>query len=138
MSIRQPSEVVFLIADSVRREERGLQSLVGVYGGDNIILESVPVPTADSPTLLPQLSVWILLRGVEGDYDVSVQITAPSEEIMARLPSNRFTVPPGGTHTMTLNLIPFPIKELGYYSVDLTIGESRYQYRFQVMARNSP
>jgi hypothetical protein len=110
---REPKILSVLIAESVRQEVNGLQSIIGVFSG------GINVPSL--PLVLPQLAFRIEFRSEEDmDTTADFYLLTPSG---SRLFAQSVNYPvKKRVNLFTLAIAPFGLSEKGRYEVHFGLG----------------
>ncbi|MET0104727.1 MAG: hypothetical protein ABW072_06205 [Sedimenticola sp.] len=134
---KYPEEVIILLADSVRPEIGGTTTLVGIYTGDNIVIEKDAVKniSESAPLLLPRITFWALFRCGEGEFSISFELSAPSGKQLGSGKIENITQAPGQTINFTMPISPFPVPELGNYCLKLKLDNEEHKFNFDVLAQ---
>jgi hypothetical protein len=119
--------MTFLIAEGVRPETGGKLTIVGFYGGGNIL-----VPEETEETNLASLALIFIFKDGEGRFATHLTINAPSGNPIAELNMRDTVIQEGKTHTIVAQLTPFTAREYGRYEVLLRLNEHRYSRSFSL------
>lgn len=136
---KYPDSVAFLLADSIRQEIDGKHTIVGVYPGDQVVLNGEPQEISkETPNVLPALFLYALFRGGVGSFQATISIKDPHGE-QTKPP---FTFPIAGqagvTMTVVANMVPFTVSALGLYTITISLDDTEYSYSFTVTQATAP
>lgn len=124
---KYPNDVRFLLAEDFRTETGKKLTLLGVYAGDDINLGGEAAGQA-----LASLIVLIIGRGALGKFEAKVEIRNPSKELMFDPVNNTLEIVEEQNFVIPLKISPFPIPQLGEYTVTLFLDDRSYPYHFLI------
>jgi hypothetical protein len=123
-----PSDVQFILSEDFRDEVGKKFSLLGVFAGDDVVLEDEALGKA-----LPSLCLTVIGRGAEGNFSMSVAIQSPTRKDLFsdQLPKKSpVDVPKGQNFVARIKLVPFQVLEWGPYEVIFSLDDKEYRYKF--------
>lgn len=129
MKKKYPDDVRFLLAEDFRTEMGKKLTLLGVYAGDDINIEG---ESAGKDKALASIIVLIIGRGALGKFEAKVEIRNPSNELVFDPVKSTLEIVEEQNFVIPLKISPFPISELGKYTVTLSLDDRSYPYQFLI------
>ena len=130
--------IFFLIADEIRQEVGGKQTVLGLYADKAILLEGKD-NQQDLPPGIPEgidrLAFLInVSEASEGAHVCVAQIIDPSGQPHGpEIPLGEFTTEVGISRTLVLEAKPFIPSGKGTYSFDFSIDGNRHSFPFKII-----
>jgi hypothetical protein len=130
--------ILFLIADEIRQEVGGKQTILGLYADKTILLEGKDGPQ-DLPPGIPEgidrIAFLInVSEATEGVHVCNAQIIDPSGQPHGpNIPLGEFTTEEGISRTLVVEAKPFIFSGKGTYSFNLSIDGILHSFPFKVI-----
>jgi hypothetical protein len=132
--VKHPTDILFLLAESVREEHGGKLSILGLYTGNQVVLHGelpTSLPEGMNKFALPHLAIVLVFKGGEGDCDVKVEIVDPlGKRVLAG--TAQVSMAPDAVRNVLLPLSPFPIAAFGEHQFKVRMGRRTYKYPFVI------
>ena len=127
----------FLIADEVKPEPNGKQSVRGLFPDDTIILSFPPNYTETPGTPPPGMDLLTCMLSVAGlapgKHKIKGQLLDPLGKLNAETPAVDFEVAKGNSHTFPFTLQPFIVSGgAGAYTWTFRVDERECTHAFSV------
>lgn len=131
-----PKEVRFLLADGVREETGGKVTVLGLYSGDDVVLQGDLPPILPEGMLglaLPNLSFLVVIKDGAGEFQVQYSLVDPMGGSIGR-PNLEQTISKqkGIPTNIIVQVSPFPLSSFGRYKFLLEIDGRKFEYPFLV------
>jgi len=127
----------FLLADEVRAELSGKQTIIGLYADDVLVVNDMERPAGvppDAPIAIDRLSFLVNISHVSvGVHNYRAQIVSPAgvmhgqEILMGEAKTEK-----GKSHTLILEAKPFVLAGEGIYKLDFYIDNIPHSFPFEV------
>jgi hypothetical protein len=136
-------KINFLIADEIRPELTGKQTVLGLYPDHTIVLEKTQIPDNDVsniPEVIERLAILVnISEAPEGDeLKLKGQLVAPSGNPHGeKIDFGTMSIEKGASRTIVLEAKPFVISEKGTYHFNLIVNDDIFQFPFKVIDRVS-
>lgn len=133
-------KINFVIADEIRQEIGGKQTILGLYADGTIMLEATEelnTSTTEVPRGIERLAFLVNVSDIsEEKHRYKGQIICPSglpygEEISF----GEVIIPKGKSRTIILETKPFLIKEKGTYHFNFFVDDVLYPFPFNLIER---
>ena len=123
----------FLIADEVRAELSGKQTVIGLYADDVLVVNDVERPS-EVPFAIDRLSFLVNISDVSvGVHNYKAQILNPAGvKLGQEIPMGESQIEKGKSHTLVLEAKPFVLDGEGIYRLDLYIDNVPHSFPFEV------
>jgi len=135
-----PKQLRFFLADGVREEIGAKISLIGLYTGDEVIVQSelpVQVPGKTRGLALPGLYILIILVNGQGKFKGEFVIYDPNGKPMRRAIEIVNKVK-DKTFNVILPIVPFPVIAFGRYRVSVQLDDNRKSYYSFIVRHRDP
>lgn len=135
-------KLTLLLADEVRAEATGKQTVLGLFA-DNVILLKIPrTPieiSEDIPPGIERLSFLVNVSKLpEGQYTFKGQFIDPSGDAMGEeLPLDSILIREGMSHTMVIETKPFIIKGGGEYNLAIWVNNEENRLPFEIRVESN-
>jgi len=136
-----PKLLRFLLADAVREESGGKLTILGLYSGDQLVLQGpLPkaVPKGFKGMALPGLTVLVMISDGHGEFECRFQIFDPNDALLG---DGKALILVNKQKDVASNLLfpitPFPITAFGRYRVLCKLDGRSYEYAFQIRHQNA-
>lgn len=136
-----PSSARFYLAEDIRQESDGKQSLLGLYADDRITLglnPGVPEPSLSEPAMFEGFAILCVLDQAFGQYTLDVRMTSPSGATIVHQRGGGVAAKIVGTLSFGAKFKPFPVSEFGEYTYTVTVDGTEYEYKFKVAKADTP
>lgn len=127
--------VKFLLCDSVREEVNKKLTILGLYGGDNIIFH--PEKPKAFPYRLQSLSMIFILKNGSGDFDAKFKIIAPDGENVFDKKLKRMQITSGVPAVVGVQVANMEFNAEGNFSAVLRLEKKEYAFSFQVSSKSA-
>lgn len=128
-----PTFETFLVCDDLRMEMGQKASLIGWYGGNNIILHPTISASGSKEVALPPIVFLFQLRGGEGRFGIRFSLTSPSGKSVAQADAGEADFSPNQNRTIFFKGGLSPrIDEFGEYEASLLVGSKRYSHAVRI------
>ncbi|MGH8108103.1 MAG: DUF6941 family protein [Arenimonas sp.] len=127
-----PSWSRFLLCEDARAEQNGKHSILGLFAGDNIsLVEKIP---KGSEFAVDRICIFIILKGGVGQFKIGAKFIEPNGKAQLRDLVEDAEMVAGQPCCINIRFSPFPMKELGIYSIELMLddNDSGFKYEFEV------
>lgn len=114
-----PTEVSFVVCEDIREEKGARVSLLGVYGGGNIVLYGDELVAGAA---IEGLTIYAVFKGGSGEFQVQINVTPPGGTPIEK-PAKTVELKPGVAHQMVLKMRPFMVPSLGIYHFDFVFND---------------
>jgi hypothetical protein len=136
MSKKYPAAkaVKFVLCEDAREEARRKLSLLGVYPNDSItVYAAEPVPAAGGVAVLQSLTLVAMLRGVAGEFAVSVKVLGPNRKLAFEGKLPELKIDKTASAVVGFKVQGFVVPEFGKYRAELMLDDRVYPYEFEVL-----
>lgn len=128
-----PTSFRMLISDDVRDEAGGKQTLVGVYGGDDIGFTRPANVEASTRPSLPQLCIYTVFSDGEGEFSTRVELITPSGIKLAAVGPFIAEKIQGKNMIVSCKVTPIVFPENGAYTINLALDDKVYSHKIVVL-----
>ena len=130
-------KTVFLIADEIRAETNGKQTVLGLYPDHTLLIEDAPAPS-DVPQAINRLSILINISDVpEGEHEFKGRILDPSGNVSGNpLDFGKLSVAKGTSRSFIVGLQNFVLSGKVTYQFNLEIDGESYPCPFYIVDRS--
>jgi hypothetical protein len=124
-----PTDVNFILCEDIREEAHGKFSLLGVFGG-----QSVLVPESVLGQALPCIAVFSSFADGAGTFRAVNELLDPSGKIIASNRDENLEVKkdPDKNMLLLMKWVPFPISSFGTYTVQVFLDNTNYEFEFGI------
>lgn len=131
----------FIIADEIRPEVSGKQTILGLFADDVIVVHAPPLSAGiphDTPPGIERIAFLINVSGLtEGSHSIKGELFAPTGAAYGvNLPLDEFKVDTGNSHSIVIEMKPFILKGFGTYNWSIWIDEEELKCPFEVRTGN--
>ncbi len=128
-----PTTARIIIAEDVRQEVGGKQTVVGIYAGDDIRFQRPRDLPEDARPSLSRFTVYAIFTGGEGEFVAKVEVVAPSGKITSS--AGPFQAKKIKDTNMIVNCTwaPMQFPENGKYKARILIDDKDYVQEFLVV-----
>jgi hypothetical protein len=135
-------KINFLIADEVRPEASGKQTILGLYPDQTIVIEEIQALGTDIeelPVAIDRLNILINISDISaGEHELKGQIVEPSGAPHGdKIDFGKISIEKGLSRSFVLALKPFIIKEMGTYNFNLYVDDELHQFSFNIIDKQS-
>ena len=130
-----PSAAKFYLAEDIRSEVDGKQSVLGLYPYDMVALGLVPgtpEPSAETPIVFEGLCILCVFNDTFGEYSLDLTLKAPNDAILAHSTGTKAVAKTRGTMSFAIKLRPISLPMFGRYSYVLHLDGKPFEYFFDV------
>ena len=131
-----PKSLRFLLADAIRQEAGGKLTLLGLYAGDEVVLQGeLPdvVPDGMKGVAIQGLTVLIMIPDGHGEFQCRFQLFDPTGDLLI---DGRAAVTVNKQKGIASNLLfpisPFPVPQFGRYRVLCDLDKRSFEYSFVI------
>lgn len=131
-------KITLLVADEVRPEATGKQTVLGLFA-DNVVVVKIPPKPEEVPDDVPpgieRLAFLVNVSKLpEGQYDFKGQFISPSGERSGDVfqLGNAVQVSPGKSYSAVIESKPFILKEGGEYNLAFWINNEEHRLPFEI------
>src|SRR2546426_114149 len=115
-----PTRHDFFVADDARSEKDEKTTLVGYYGGAEVIVTGGAQP----PFLLPGLSLVVVVSGGAGTYQMRAELRDPNSNDLGPPISGEVQKEPAKSLTLSFRIAPFRVPAFGNYRMTVQLREN--------------
>lgn len=119
-----------LCEDTHQQADNNKLNIIGVFAGDNIVLNGQPVGGN-----LPSLCLMAIFRGGQGTYTLSAEIVPPNgvPNLQHAARAQQIAKPdPAQNLVSVFKWINFQVLEFGRYSANIRLDNQLYSYSFVI------
>jgi hypothetical protein len=129
----------FLIADEIRAEISGKQTVLGLYPDNTLLLENHSNTAAPGqPEAIERLTVLINISEAPGEHNVRGWFVDPSGNPAGeQIEFGRLPMVEDKSCSLVIQAKPFIISEIGTYHFNLYVNDVLYQFPFNIKRRES-
>ena len=133
-------KITFLVADEVRQEMGGKQTILGLYADGVIMLDLISQnakPIGDLPPGIDRLSFSINVSELVGKHRFKGQIINPSGKIYgSEIPLGESDITSAyASRSFIVEAKPFVVSEKGTYHFNLYIDDELHAFPFTIIDR---
>lgn len=131
--------IFFLIADEIRQEVGGKQTVLGLYADKTILLDRIINKPEDIPPDMPEgidrLAFLInVSEASEGTHTSYAQIIDPSGKLHGTdIPLGEFMIEKGMSRTLVIEAKPFIFSGKGTYSFNFYLDGEPHYFPFKII-----
>ena len=133
MPLPEERHLTFVVCEELRQETGGKVSLLGVYGGEEIL---VIAPPGEAP-ILSGIGFYYCFGGGEGTFAARFELTDPHGTQVISNPVGQLVKRPDGALNVMVQLRPFPTA-YGVYRARLYLDDRAYERTLRVTRRDPP
>lgn len=135
MNRQLPSDekTLFILCEDIRQELGKKISLLGVFTGGNIIVQ-----TTEESTTLPSVGFYFVFTDGEGDFDGGFQVIGPNGESVTSKTGMKFQKKPGESMVLMMKITPFKIENWGTYKISINLENEIFERAFDVKKGDIP
>ena len=125
-----PSKAQFLLCEDIREEAHRKLNLVGVFAGDEVLLEG-----EESGKSLPSLAILAVFKEGKGEFNISTELLDPSGKPHGAVTSETRTVEIKNNKNMVaiFRWIGFLVPAFGDYTFTIKLDDKSYKYTFSII-----
>ncbi len=124
---KYPDSIKVLLAEEIRQEKNNKLSLLGIFAGDDILLNDEPGKA------LPALVVYAVFRGGKGKSSVKTNIFSPNKEKEIFSRTSEVIMKENQNMIVAFKLTPFEVPAFGKYSIEWIFDNSKkYSFEFEI------
>ncbi len=130
-----PKQLRFLLADAVREETGGKLTLLGLYTGDEVVLQGtlpVDTPKGMKGIALQGLTILVLIVDGYGEFNVQIQVYDPTGAPIGESSKDTLVKVKDVPQNMLLPITPFPVRAFGRHRLEIQLNNRKYEYLFTV------
>lgn len=131
---KYPDEIKTIISESIREEVNKKLSILGLYVGDNVIVQG------EAGGALSSFSILTILRNGNGNIHLKITLYDPDKNIIHQSLIN-VEFQPGQNAILPIQLSPFPIKKFGDFVFEIIFDDNediKYEYKFNINGTDKP
>lgn len=135
MTNQLPTQIRFLLADSVREEAGGKLTILGLYSGDEVVMQGAlpsQLPEGRAEVYLKELAILIIAMDGEGEFQAQIQLYDPNNSPIRQsspMPVNKVK---GSPMNIILPIAPFPVRAFGNHQLAFQLDKKVFKYKFIV------
>lgn len=127
-----PGIVRIFAADDVRDEIGGKHTVVGIYGGDDIIFQTPPGTPDGARPMLSNLAIYSIFSAGVGEFNVRFELEAPSKVMVHSSTPRPIPMMDGKNMILIFKMANVAFPEDGTYCARVFLDDRPYELKLRV------